>query len=179
MGTMALQYPTPFELSNFYNNSPTSSTHSEFPSPPGPSSLPLDATQYSHQRYSEGIRLPIDAPTQPRRYITPSTTSRKEVPAYFARGRTLQDLEHMQDEEDELLEDRPGPNATDQERIAYKRRQNTLAARRSRARKRNELDDLQRRVDFLERQSQRWELRAKALKELLQCHGIPAPDFND
>ncbi|KAJ7696754.1 hypothetical protein B0H17DRAFT_1130776 [Mycena rosella] len=77
--------------------------------------------------------MPIEAPTQHRTYTVPSLTSKKEIPAYFATRRSLS--QPSDEEEDELTEEPPAANATDQEKIEYKRRQNTLAARRSRKRK--------------------------------------------
>lgn len=70
--------------------------------------------------------IPIDAPVQPRSYVTPSATSRKDVPAAFTnrqpKKRTIEEV--AIDEELEL-----------QRQIEAKRLQNTKAARRSRARK--------------------------------------------
>ena len=44
--------------------------------------------------------VPIDAPAQPRKYVTPSATPRKEIPAVFARKRARSQA--FGDEEDQL-----------------------------------------------------------------------------
>ncbi|TFK66183.1 hypothetical protein BDN72DRAFT_844662 [Pluteus cervinus] len=169
---------SPYNYSLSYFESPPSKTTSDFSTSPSPNSSNMALTPDQHSLLlRQATRISLDAPTQPRRYLTPSATSKKEVPAFYSRMYSPSDL--LPDEEDELAEDRPGPNATDQEKISYKRRQNTIAARRSRQRKRDELEKLQRRVEFLEKESQKWEFRTKALKDLLNCHGIPAPQFSD
>lgn len=59
--------------------------------------------------------VPIDAPTQPRKYQTPSATSRKELPAVFAKKRSRSQA--FGDEEDELNEEPLPPNATDRKSV--------------------------------------------------------------
>lgn len=119
--------------------------------------------------------IPIDAPTQPRHYTTPSATSRKEIPAVFLKKRQRAE---MGDEEDELLEPLP-PNATEREQIEYKRRQNTLAARKSRKRKLMHQQELEAKVDKLQNEVTTWQTRCDVLSKLLQNHGIRPPTFND
>ncbi|KAK0473102.1 ectomycorrhiza-regulated protein [Armillaria novae-zelandiae] len=144
-------------MSSFGNNSSdydmTNSVYSYDPTP-----YSVDYQQVQQMNNNNGTvrkrRSPIassslglDAPTQPRRYVTPSVTSRKEIPAFFMRRRP-QSI--PSDEEDELTEEPPAAGATDQEKVEYKRRQNTLAARRSRKRKmlyQHELEETVRRLD--------------------------------
>ena len=121
--------------------------------------------------------IPLDAPTQARRYVTPSTTSRKDVPAFFNRMRTAAPLSDA--EEDELVEELPASNATDQEKIEWKRRQNTLAARRSRKRKLMNVQRLEDTVERLTREREIWKTRALTLKQILQSHQIVCPEFRD
>lgn len=122
--------------------------------------------------------IPLDAPTQSRHYITPSSTSRKAVPAYFSKGRNND--QHMpEEEEDELTEEPPASNATDQEKIEWKRRQNTLAARRSRTRKMIKVQQLEETVERLTKEKEIWKTRAFTLKQLLRSHGIICPDFRE
>lgn len=71
--------------------------------------------------------VPLDAPTQTRTYLGSSKTSRKPVPAAFQQKAKKRQLSETLDE-DEVPEDI-------QDQISAKRRLNTLAARRSRARK--------------------------------------------
>ncbi len=120
----------------------------------------------------------MDDPTQPRRYVTASTTSRKEVPGYFSRRQPQNRAPSIpSDEEDELMEEPPAANATDQEKIEYKRRQNTLAARRSRRRKMQYTQNLAETVERLKMEKEVWKTRALTLKQLLHSHGVACPDF--
>lgn len=118
--------------------------------------------------------IPLDAPTQPRRYVMPSATSRKEVPAVFQRKRQRSEMEDEQDE----LEPLP-PNATEREQIEYKRRQNTLAARKSRKRKLMYQQDLETHNSELMEDLTRWKTRCDVLSKMLESHGIMPPSFAD
>jgi len=155
------------------NTSPSSPSHP----------LSMVGPQRSHpsiairKRYPDGMVAISDAPTQPRTYSTPSMTSKKEIPAFFATRRSLS--QPSDEEEDELTEEPLAPNATDQEKIEYKRRQNTLAARRSRKRKLMHQQQLEEAVDRLTREKEIWKTRALTLSNLLRSHGITCPDFHD
>ncbi|KAK7047082.1 hypothetical protein VNI00_006742 [Paramarasmius palmivorus] len=111
--------------------------------------------------------IPEDAPTQSRRYVTPSATSRKEVPSTFSRKRSRP----ADDEGDELDEPLP-PNATEREMIEYKRRQNTLAARKSRRRKLEHMQNLEDSVTRLTREVEQWKTRTEFLEGLCINHGL-------
>ena len=97
--------------------------------------------------------LPVEAPIQPRRYLTPSVTSRKDLPAHFARQLSrcpALNRKSSEDEQDQLAED--GIGALDQdlvEQIQEKRRRNTLSARKSRQRKMQQMRDLEQERDEL------------------------------
>ncbi|TFK34227.1 hypothetical protein BDQ12DRAFT_567877, partial [Crucibulum laeve] len=119
--------------------------------------------------------VPLDAPTQPRRYVMPSATSRKEVPAVFARKRGRSAA--FGEEDDELEEEPLAPNATEKEQIEWKRRQNTLAARKSRKRKLEHQQELEGRVEQLERDVQVWKTRAETLQGMLTSYGAPVIDW--
>ncbi|KAK7690199.1 hypothetical protein QCA50_006850 [Cerrena zonata] len=110
--------------------------------------------------------VPYDAPIQPRKYVTPSSTSRKEVPAVFQRKRARSQA--FEDEEGE-----PGPN--DLDAIEAKRRQNTLAARRSRKRKLEYQRELEDALDREKGEKEFWKARAVTLEALLQSHGVDVP----
>ena len=73
------------------------------------------------------VMVPMDAPTQTRQYLSDSKTSRKEIPAAF------QTKARKRQRDEELDEDEVPDDIVDA--ISAKRRLNTLAARRSRARK--------------------------------------------
>ncbi|KAF8628506.1 hypothetical protein AX15_003852 [Amanita polypyramis BW_CC] len=120
--------------------------------------------------------IPLNAPTQPRRYLMPSTTSRKEMPSMFLKKRKRPEVEV--EEEDELLEPLP-PNATEREQIDHKRRQNTLAARKSRKRKLEHQQELESKVETLADEVTRWRTRCDMLSKMLESHGIRPPTFSD
>ncbi|KAG2138606.1 uncharacterized protein EDB93DRAFT_1242082 [Suillus bovinus] len=122
--------------------------------------------------------VPIDAPTQQRKYLTPSATSRKEVPAVFARKRAR--VTAFGDEQDELTEDvRIVPSMTEQEQIEAKRRQNTIAARRSRKRKLEYQRELEESIEQYKRESEIWKSRAMTYQALLRSHNVEYPEFPD
>ncbi|KAF8837849.1 hypothetical protein BDN67DRAFT_908514 [Paxillus ammoniavirescens] len=122
--------------------------------------------------------VPVDAPTQPRKYLTASATSRKELPAVFARKRTR--VAAFGDEEDQLGEDVViSPTMSEQEQIEAKRRQNTVAARRSRKRKLEYQRGLEENIERYKRESEIWKQRAMTCQALLRSHRIDCPDFPD
>ncbi|KAI5120138.1 hypothetical protein M0805_001906 [Coniferiporia weirii] len=124
--------------------------------------------------------VPLDAPTQPRTYVMPSTTSRKEIPAVFARKRA-RSTAFGDDEEDELAEgdvDAPPPTMTEAQAIAAKRRQNTLAARRSRMRKLEYQRQLEEQIAGERKEKDMWKERALMLRSQVMQLGFPEP-FRD
>jgi hypothetical protein len=121
--------------------------------------------------------LGMEAPTQSRKYTTPSATSRKELPAIFARKRIHSEAFEGVDDEDELAA--LPPNATEKEQIEWKRRQNTLAARKSRKRKLAHQQELETKVEFLTAEMGKWKTRTEMLLSILRSHGHPLPAFDD
>lgn len=117
----------------------------------------------------------VDAPTQPRKYITPSATSRKELPSIFARKRSRSAA--FGEDEDEVHDDVPplGPKPTERELIEHKRRQNTVAARRSRKRKLEYQQHLEERVKTLEGECERLKERVAIYQEMLRGQGLVPP----
>ncbi|KAF9445379.1 hypothetical protein P691DRAFT_272372 [Macrolepiota fuliginosa MF-IS2] len=173
--------------------SPAQSMHSAFPprqhspaSADGSTSVPSSSANSAARRRTTatGTRknvtvdslVPLDAPTQTRRYVTPSATSRKELPAVFARKRARN---QMLDGEEDELEEPLKPNATELEQIEWKRRQNTLAARKSRQRKLRHQQDLETQVSALTAEREKWRQRALTLQGVLQANGIPFAEFQD
>lgn len=139
--------------------------------------------------------VPIDAPTQPRTYLAPSATSRKEVPAIFARKRSRKTAFEA-DGEDDDGPSRPAtpipgtpimsgptflaslglpPDASEAEQIAAKRRQNTLAARRSRKRKLEYQKHLEDSIESITKDRDSWKERALALRRQIIQMGYPEP----
>ncbi|KAK0504406.1 hypothetical protein EDD18DRAFT_1133503 [Armillaria luteobubalina] len=181
------------DMTKLYTMSPTSPAvdfidpASVYPSPrlpveqsplPSPSSATARPTKSTPRKSSAtGTRknitpetmVPLDAPTQPRRYVIPSATSRKEVPATFARKRSRSEALGG-DEEDEL--EPPPPDATDRQMIEYKRRQNTLAARKSRKRKLEHQQQLEDRVETLTLEVEQWRTKAEIYQSILRSHNI-------
>ncbi|KAF8869737.1 hypothetical protein CPB84DRAFT_1693877, partial [Gymnopilus junonius] len=119
--------------------------------------------------------LDEDAPTQPRKYTTPSATSRKELPAVFARKRS-RSAAFGADEEDQLGDDLP-PNPTEKDLIEAKRRQNTVAARRSRRRKLEQFQRMEASRNEERQLKEQWQERANVLLKLVRTMGVNYPDF--
>lgn len=171
--------------------SPSMTMTCNFPSPSHlPTPLPTSCLSQTRVRKTNNLAtatgtrknvtpatlVPIDAPTQPRRYVAPSATSRKELPVGFARKRARAHAdEEAEGDADELDEYQLPPNPTEQQLIEAKRRQNTVAARRSRKRKLEhqralEEDNAQ---ALFERDT--WKNYSITLEALLHSHGITAP----
>lgn len=147
------------------------------PSFPAPSATTTAEQQTANARRSKatGIRKGItpdalldeDAPTQPRKYVTPSATSRKAVPAAFQRKRSRSTAFG---EEEDQLDDLP-LNPTEQDLVEQKRRQNTVAARRSRKRKLEEFQRMKDERDEESRVKEIWKTRALTMQAQLQSLG--------
>ncbi|KAJ7826990.1 hypothetical protein B0H14DRAFT_2815956 [Mycena olivaceomarginata] len=114
--------------------------------------------------------IPLEAPTQKRTYVTPSATSRKAVPAVFQKKRQ-HSVAFGDDDLKELGE--LSPTASEQETIEYKRRQNTLAARKSRKRKLEHQHLLEEQIVELQGEVERWKTRALMSQDMLRQNGIP------
>ncbi|KAF7292978.1 Imprinted and ancient [Mycena indigotica] len=114
--------------------------------------------------------ISMDAPTQKRSYTAPSVTSRKALPAGFVRKRGFNAAFGV-DETDDVLPEL-SPTATEQEQIEWKRRQNTLAARKSRKRKLEHQQGLEQQIDDLKSQVTMWRERALMAQEMLRAAGI-------
>lgn len=161
---------------------------SHLTSAPQANDIPSAVDKYSASRRKitpTGIRkgvtpetlLDESAPTQSRNYVTPSVTSRKEVPAVFARkrGRSMA----FGDEEDQLDDYVLPPNPTEKDLIEQKRRQNTVAARRSRKRKLEHLQLLESSLEKERQAKEQWRERTRMLQSMLINLNQPVPDFSD
>ena len=180
-----VQAPAPFP-SALYTISPESPMlHSfdnhnyETPKSVAPSAGPATRRTSKATGIRKGITpdalLDESAPTQPRKYATPSATSKKEVPATFARKRA-RSTAFGDDEEDQLPEDLP-LNPTEKDLIEAKRRQNTVAARRSRKRKLEQFQMMEKSRDEERRLKEQWQDRANMLLEVIRGMGVSYPDF--
>ncbi|KAG8934467.1 hypothetical protein FRC01_002535 [Tulasnella sp. 417] len=159
---------------------PISLDSRNLPTSPGSSTGPASrrdskAPQPNGVRKNVQVRdlIPLDAPIQSRNYITPSSTSRKDIPPSVARTFVpnsrkrssqmagLPSTEDMQDElaaEDDpaVLEEMQRRREMDPEKVALlehveqARRRNTLAARKSRQRKLEHVRNLEELVETLQ-----------------------------
>ncbi|KAI9058535.1 hypothetical protein FKP32DRAFT_1606885 [Trametes sanguinea] len=120
--------------------------------------------------------VPLDAPIQPRKYVVPSATSRKEVPTAFLKKKRARSQAFG--EEDELAADEVQIDQNDLDAIEAKRRQNTLAARRSRKRKLEYQRELEMSVEREKEEKEMWKRRAAVLQALLESHGHEVPSFD-
>ncbi|KAF7316282.1 BZIP domain-containing protein [Mycena indigotica] len=117
--------------------------------------------------------LPMDAPTQSRSYALPSATSRKAVPAVFAQKKRLHSAAFATNDDDDEEELEPLlPTATEKEQIEHKRRQNTLAARKSRKRKLEHQRMLEGEITDLNADRDLWKSRALKAQDVLRANGI-------
>jgi len=179
--------PSSIDLNGMWTLSPQTPSldQSNFNSPAVQSTKPLPSTRRkssatgTRKNVTPETLVPIDAPTQPRKYITPSSTSRKEIPAVFARKRARSQA--FGDEEDQLEDENfvLPPNPTEQELIEAKRRQNTIAARRSRKRKLEYQRELEDSVEAMREDRDMWKSRALTCRALLTSHGLESPDIFD
>ncbi|KAF8186926.1 hypothetical protein K438DRAFT_1835293, partial [Mycena galopus ATCC 62051] len=122
--------------------------------------------------------IPLEAPTQKRTYLTPSATSRKAVPAVFQKKR--QHSVAFAGDADDLEElGVLSPTASEAETIEYKRRQNTLAARKSRKRKLEHQRELEEQVETLQGEVELWKGRALTMQNALIGNGVPFTPWED
>jgi hypothetical protein len=112
--------------------------------------------------------VPQDAPIQSRKYRTPSATSRKELPATFARKRART---AGPGEDDPSV----GPSLSEEDAIAAKRLQNTLAARRSRKRKLEYQRELEDAIEAERTDKEMWREHALICEALLRDKGHEVP----
>ncbi|EJU03280.1 hypothetical protein DACRYDRAFT_21503, partial [Dacryopinax primogenitus] len=122
-------------------------------------------------------RIPLDAPIQPRNYNGPSRTAAKPLPKGFEKALSIAQAAGVKrkleadDEEDD--EETTELVRTIKDKVALKRAKNTLAARKSRARKAAYTEELERsisereeRIAELERTIQERDVEIRVLKSL-------------
>ena len=188
MKTHSLAAPAPPSFDDLYTM-PSPSTPALDPTSlhasPHPGTLPTPGTPARRLRKSlpTGTRrnitpdslVPLEAPIQPRKYVTPSATSRKEVPTAWLKKKRARSQAFG--EEDELEED-VTLNVGDMDAIEAKRRQNTLAARRSRKRKLEYQRELETSIEREKEEKEMWKQRAMLYQALLESHGHDVPSFD-
>jgi hypothetical protein len=133
---------------------------------PAPPRLSSNLPTGTRKNLTPDALIPLDAPVQPRNYLAPSATSRKDPPHKRSRTEALGD----DDDDDESNKD-----VGELDSIAAKRLQNTLAARRSRKRKLEHQLELEGNLEREKQQKEQWRSRALTLEALLLSHGIPVP----
>ncbi|KAK1232748.1 hypothetical protein PQX77_004106 [Marasmius sp. AFHP31] len=172
----SLVYPSP-SLPSEQSFSAPSPPKADTTAPTAPRRKQPSATGTRRNITPESL-VPYDAPTQSRRYVMPSATSKKEVPATFARKKRkmMGGAVNVGVGDDELDDDADlpplHPDASEKEQIEYKRRQNTLAARKSRKRKLEYQQNLETENDALKREVEAWKCRCELLSGMLKGAGV-------
>ncbi|KAF9476026.1 hypothetical protein BDN70DRAFT_199474 [Pholiota conissans] len=175
---------------------PRMTTDANFGSAPGPSSVMGHSRSISSDSTSSGYTknaLTRDHPSlnnyhgvNPALYMPQyasghnagylSASEKRDPPSAFLPSRR-RGASPRSDEDDELPDEPLDPNATEQEKQAYKRRRNTLAARRSRLRRQVQFQKLEEDVARLNRERDIWKERALMMERMLSTHGLPCPNF--
>jgi len=136
----------------------------------------FQSPQKFSQWYTKGVTpealVPIDAPTQPRKYITPSMTSRKEVPSVLpAAGANA----GVGDDEDELLEELR-PEWTSLSNRVQEAGKNTWLTQEQEAQVEFQ-QKLIANVEHLSRERDVWRERARMLQGMMEARGLQCPVF--
>ncbi|KAI0826954.1 hypothetical protein BC628DRAFT_1372767 [Trametes gibbosa] len=144
------------------------------PSTPGRRSR-KNAPTGTRKNITPDALVSMDAPIQVRKYVTPSSTSRKEVPTAFLKKKRARSQAFGEEDE---LEDDVNIDQNDLDAIEAKRRQNTLAARRSRRRKLEYQRELEMGIEQEKEEKEMWKRRSAVLQALLESHGHEVPSFD-
>jgi hypothetical protein len=125
--------------------------------------------------------IAFDAPTLPKSYLTPSATSRKRAPAAITAKMPAAKKAKQAAQAAREASATPGLEANEEgldpselpdellSAIELKRRQNTLAARRSRLRKAGHLAELQETISNLEGEVADWKAKYAELEEVVRA----------
>ncbi len=122
--------------------------------------------------------IPLNAPIQSRRYLTASATSRKLVPARFAKqakAAKAQRGSSLEDELDELRDESPELDPNLVEQIHERRRRNAMSARNSRRRRLQQTEELEKERDNLLKLAHDHREYILTLVAILRNHGISFP----
>jgi hypothetical protein len=159
-----------FSNSDLYTISPMTPalepSHAMRPNPAPSLPRPSNVPNGTRKNVTPESLVPLDAPVQPRKYLTNSATSRKDEPPQ-KRARS--------DDGDDDERQEGSSQGTELDAIAAKRLQNTLAARRSRKRKLQYQLELETALDGVRAEKEQWRARAMTLEALLTSHGITVP----
>ncbi|KAI0647897.1 hypothetical protein C8Q79DRAFT_1117340 [Trametes meyenii] len=146
------------------------------PTPSTPGRRPRkNAPTGTRKNITPDALVSLDAPIQPRKYVVPSSTSRKEVPTAFLKKKRARSQAFGEEDE---LEDDIAIDQNDLDAIEAKRRQNTLAARRSRKRKLEYQRELEASIERERDEKESWKRRAAVLQALLESHGHEVPSLD-
>ncbi|KAI9465390.1 hypothetical protein BJY52DRAFT_1113646 [Lactarius psammicola] len=175
LGPSDLPLPDMDDMYRISPGTPALDTPSIQPFFDGPSNLATRKTAPTGTRknITPETLVPYDAPIQPRKYRTPSTTSRKELPVTFARKRARTQGPGEEDD------DATVPTHSEEDAIKAKRLQNTLAARRSRKRKLEYQRELEDAIDAERKDKEAWRARALILEALLRDKGHEVPQMSE
>ncbi|CAK5283947.1 unnamed protein product [Mycena citricolor] len=150
-------------LNDQHSFDPPSMTGPVIPPPPVLHRRPVIGATGTRKNVTPATLIDDNAPTQKRNYLTPSATSRKAVPDAFRKR--LHSTAFVGDT------DEVEPSVSDEDAIAAKRRHNTVAARKSRKRKLEYQQHIERRVDELTAEVTIWRERALMAQALLAKQG--------
>ncbi|KAI5474661.1 transcription factor [Pseudohyphozyma bogoriensis] len=148
---------------------------------PAPSPVPSTTTSRPTKRLPKpsGFRsseiplLPLDAPVQPRTYIVPSATSRKNMTTAVSREQQKRKaIEAAAEKEEREQQSLPDELLA---AVEKKRLQNTVAARRSRARKQAKLTELEDDNDRLADENTALKARVALLEGVMKSVGLNVP----
>ncbi|EMD31369.1 hypothetical protein CERSUDRAFT_119761 [Gelatoporia subvermispora B] len=126
----------------------------------------LRRTARSRTRVTPDALIPLDAPIQPRSYAAPSSTSENPVTNILNANRIAQ--YQATSDKSASGSSTAAPNSIDLDAIEAKRRQNTLAARRSRKRKMEYQQQLESDLERARADMEMWRSRALTLENELK-----------
>ncbi|KAF7325775.1 BZIP domain-containing protein [Mycena kentingensis (nom. inval.)] len=153
-------------------SAPAGASASTSPSPPPAAPRRRSTATGTRKNLKPESLLGMEAPTQRRTYAAPSATSRKVIPAVFAAKKRLHSAAFPNDGTEEEQLQALSPTASEKEAIEHKRRQNTLAARKSRKRKLEHQQMLEDEVTNLNVDRDKWKARALLAQQMLRDNGI-------
>jgi len=174
---LQLDSPAPEPVAELVDLKPTLGARQE-----SMSSIPAHVRdKFTGTRNTKIQPIAFDAPTLPKSYLTPSATSRKRAPAAITAKMPAAKKAKQAAQAAREASATPGADVCDDEldpselpdellsAIELKRRQNTLAARRSRMRKAGHLAELQDSINVLEGEVADWKQKYAQLEEVVRA----------
>ncbi|CAA7265097.1 unnamed protein product [Cyclocybe aegerita] len=178
--TMSLSAPsTPSTPLHTHNRSISSESAASLVERSVPSRIHPSLQAYQFGRPPRISPEPSSSTSSPS-HPPPNPNHRRAVKPGPSRKRPAHQALSNSDDDEDLSEelDPLDPDATEEEKKAYNRRRNTLAARRSRARRAQEFQQLKEENTRLTRETAVWKERALMMERVLAAHGYPIPSFS-